>query len=81
MNIQFYGAHWCVDCKRTKEYLDLHAVPYDYIDIDIVPGAADKVVELNDGLRTIPTLVFDDGTVYAEPTNAMLATKLSIART
>ncbi len=72
MNITFYGATWCPDCRRSKEYLDTHNIPYDYIDLETVPEAADEVVRINHGLQSIPTIVFPDGTVLVEPTNAAL---------
>ncbi len=77
-NIQFYGAHWCADCRRSQTFLDQLAVAYDYIDIDTVLGAADKVAELNNGLRSIPTIVFPDGTILVEPTNKQISQQLGL---
>ena len=33
---------------------------------------------MNNGKQIVPTIVFDDGTVLVEPTNAELAEKLEI---
>ena len=44
-----YGASWCADCRRSKNLLDSKKINYEFIDIDTVPGAADKVSEINDG--------------------------------
>lgn len=74
----FYGAGWCADCIRSKTFLDSHKIQYNYIDIDAVPGAADKAAELNNGLRRIPTIVFPDGAVLVEPSNEQLAKELAI---
>jgi len=79
--ITFYGAGWCGDCIRSKAFLEKHHIPFDYIDIDSTPGAADKAAELNHGLRRIPTIVFPDGSVLVEPSNAELGDKLAIAHT
>jgi mycoredoxin len=76
--ITFYGAGWCSDCIRSKAYLEKHNIPFDYIDIDTTPGAADKVVEINKGIRSIPTIVFPDGTILVEPSNAELGKQLAI---
>lgn len=76
--IQFYGASWCPDCKRSRAFLDQHNVPYNYIDIETTEGAADKVAEINGGMRKIPTIIFNDQTVLVEPTNKQLAEKLAI---
>ncbi len=71
-----YSAVWCADCRRSKAFLDDQAVPYKLIDIDTVPGAADKVAELNDGFKSIPTIVFPDGSILVEPSNQALAAKI-----
>lgn len=79
-NIQFYGADWCADCIRSKTFLDSHNVPFNYIDVDSVAGAADKAAELNHGMRRIPTIVFPDGSVLVEPSNDQLGKKLAVAK-
>lgn len=76
-NITLYGAGWCADCKRSRKLLDETNTPYEFIDIDTVPGAADKVAEINDGLKRIPTIVFSDGSVLIEPSNQQLADHLN----
>jgi len=75
--IVMYGASWCADCRRSKNYLDSKNIYYQFIDIDTVPGAADKVAEINDGRKSIPTIVFPGGGVLVEPTNAELAAYLA----
>jgi mycoredoxin len=75
--IQFYGAPWCADCRRSKAYLDEKSISYEYINIDEVHGAAEKVVEINKGLQSIPTIVFPDGNVLVEPSNEALQTALA----
>ena len=73
-----YGADWCPDCKRSREYLDQNNIGYKYINIESTPSAADEVTRLNNGLRRIPTIIFPDKTVLVEPTNQQLADKLSL---
>ena len=63
---------------EAKLFLDEHGVDYEYIDIDENQKAAEKVEELNNGNRSIPTIVFDDGDVLTEPSNEELADKLNI---
>lgn len=70
--ITFYGAIWCDDCRRAKQYLDDHGVRYDYLDIDEDQEAAKKVIEINKGLQSIPTIVFPDGEILVEPSNKEL---------
>ena len=78
-NLTVYGALWCPDCRRSKQFLAEHRIPYRWIDIEQEPDAQNTVRQLNDGRQIIPTIVFDDGgPVLAEPSNAELATRLGI---
>ena len=76
--IQMYGAPWCPDCKRAKQFLNEQRVPYQWHDIDQDPEARDYVRRVNDGKQIIPTIVFPDGSILVEPTNAELAEKLGL---
>ena len=38
--IKVYGAPWCPDCRRSKQFLGEMRVPYEWIDIDEEPAAA-----------------------------------------
>lgn len=67
-----YGATWCNDCKRSKDLLDELNVKYNFINIDKDEEATKKVVEFNNGLRVIPTIVLPDGKVLTEPSNKEL---------
>jgi thioredoxin reductase (NADPH) len=78
--IELYGASWCPDCRRAKKFLADQRVPYLWHDIEQRPELLKVVEERNDGKRTIPTIVFPDGTHLAEPSNEELADKLGIAR-
>lgn len=73
-----YSTNWCGDCRRSKRFLDRHGIQYELIDIDGNREAASEVVRLNGGRRTIPTIVFDDGSVLAEPSDRQLAEKLGL---
>ena len=73
-----YGAPWCPDCRRAKQFLGEQRVPYDWIDIDLDDEARDYVQRVNDGKQIIPTIVFEDGSLLVEPTNSELALKLGI---
>jgi thioredoxin reductase (NADPH) len=76
--ITLYGIGWCPDCKRSKQFFGEQRVPYHYVDIDNNPDATTFVEEVNKGLRCIPTIVFPDGSVLVEPSNAQLAEKLRL---
>jgi len=73
-----YGATWCPDCKRAKKFFGEHRVAYANVDIDESPDAVSFVEKINNGLRIIPTIIFPDGDILVEPTNAQLADKLGL---
>ncbi len=74
-----YGAPWCPDCKRAKQFLGEHRVSYNWVDIDLDAEGRAYVQRVNGGKQIIPTIVFDDGSILVEPTNAALALKLEIS--
>jgi thioredoxin reductase (NADPH) len=73
-----YGANWCPDCRRAKTFFGEQRVHYDYIDLDQFPDAVAEVERINNGMRSIPTIIFPDGSVLVEPSNAQLAFKLGL---
>lgn len=81
MTILMYGTTWCSDCKRAKQFLGEQRVPYDFVDVDGDPAGRAVVQAHNDGKDVIPTIVFDDGSVLVEPSNAELAAKLGLQTT
>ena len=74
--ITMYGAAWCGDCRRSKRYLDSHKVEYNYIDVEADESASEKVIEINGGVRSIPVIMFPDGTHLTEPSDKDLEAKL-----
>ena len=79
--ITVYGAPWCPDCRRAKQFLNEQRVPYRWVDIDADDDARAWVEELQGGGRTIPTVVFPEGDHLLEPSNAELATRLGLQLT
>ena len=76
--IVMYGTAWCSDCTRSRRVFATHEIEYNYIDIDVQEWAADEVVKLNGGNKSVPTIVFPDGTVLVEPSDQDLETKLGV---
>jgi glutaredoxin len=73
-----YGTSWCGDCHRTVRFLKRNNVPYRWVDADEVPGATELITAINRGRRTVPTLVFPDGSTMSEPSNPDRARRLGI---
>lgn len=74
--ITMYGAEWCGDCRRSKRFLDSNNVSYKYIDVESDTSASEKVIEINGGMRSIPVIVFPDGSHLTEPSDNDLKAKL-----
>lgn len=74
--ITMYGAEWCGDCRRSKRFLDSNSVAYTYIDVEADASASEKVIEINNGMRSIPVIVFPDGSHLTEPSDNDLKAKL-----
>ena len=77
--ITVYGAPWCPDCRQSKQFLGEQRVRYNWVDIDEDEEGRKRVQELNDGKQIIPTIIFEDGLILVEPSNAELAAKLGIS--
>lgn len=75
--ITVFGTAWCGDCYRTRRLLDSRNVSYLWIDITGNPEAASIVEQINHGNRSVPTIVFPDGSVLVEPSNPELEAKLA----
>jgi thioredoxin reductase (NADPH) len=79
--IRVYGASWCGDCRRAKQFLGDQRVAFEWHDIENEPGAIDVVHERNEGKNIIPTIIFADGSSLSEPSNEELANKIGLDRT
>ncbi len=66
-DITVYGAHWCPDCRGSKQFLGEHQIPYNWVDIEEDSEAEQFVIQKNDGKRIIPTIVFSDQTFLVRP--------------
>ena len=70
--IAVYGTTWCPDCTRSKGWLEKHKIAYDWYDIEKDAKAREYVIQVNHGNRSVPTVVFADGSVLVEPSDAEL---------
>jgi mycoredoxin len=65
--IVMYSVAWCPDCRRARTFFEKHNIPYLEVDVDHDPQAATFVKDLNRGFRSVPTIIFPDGSVLTEP--------------
>ncbi len=76
--IVIYGANWCGDSRRARRTLDENKIPYTWIDIDLDKEGRAYVEQVNRGFRSVPTIVFPDGSLLVEPTSTDLMKKLGL---
>jgi mycoredoxin len=75
--IRMYATTWCGDCRMARRWFDAHGIAYDYINIEQDDEAAAYVVKVNGGKRSVPTIVFPDGSILVEPSARELAAKFT----
>ena len=72
-----FSTTWCGYCTRLKSHLDRAGIPYSEIDVEEDPDAADVVIKVNKGNRTVPTVVFPDGSTATNPSLAEVQSRLT----
>ena len=77
MSFTMYTTPWCGYCRRLGGQLQREGITYEVVDIDQDPGAADVVARVNNGSRTVPTLVYVDGSAQTNPSVAQVKEKLA----
>jgi mycoredoxin len=65
--LTMYSTTWCGHCMRLKRMLDREGIAYAEVNIDEDPAAAEFVMRVNHGSRTVPTLVFPGGAALTNP--------------
>lgn len=75
--VTMYTTTWCGYCTRLKTGLQREGIGYAEVNIETDPAAADLVMSVNDGNRTVPTVVFPDGTALTNPSLAEVKAHLA----
>ena len=65
--LTMYSTTWCGYCMRLKRMLDREGIAYTEVNIEEDPEAAELVMRVNGGNRTVPTVVFPDGAALTNP--------------
>ena len=65
--VTMYTTPWCGYCVRLKKMTQREGIAYAEVDIEQDPSAAELVMQANGGNRTVPTLVFADGSALTNP--------------
>ena len=75
--LTMYTTDWCGYCVRLKHQLDREGIPFDEINIEADEAAAEIVTSINGGNRTVPTVLFPNGTALTNPTVAQVKEQLA----
>jgi mycoredoxin len=75
-----YGTTWCPDTARSRQCLARLGIDFTWYDIEKDKDACAFVECVNKGKRSVPTIVFPDGSILVEPTNAELEQKCASPR-
>jgi mycoredoxin len=75
--LTMYATSWCGYCYRLKSQLEREGIGYEVVDIERDPAAADFVMSVNDGNRTVPTVRFADGSTLTNPSIVQVKERLA----
>lgn len=75
--VTMYSTVWCGYCQRLKKQLAEHSIEFTEVDIEEHPEFVDLIESLNEGNRTVPTLVFSDGYSMTNPSAQAVALKVA----
>jgi mycoredoxin len=75
--VTMYTTSWCGYCRRLKAGLEREGIEFAEIDIEVDESAAEVVVRVNGGNRTVPTVVFADGSALTNPSVDEVKSKLA----
>lgn len=76
--ITLYTSNWCAHATSVEGFLNKYNIPVNMINIDGNREARNRLIEINGGYASVPTLIFPDGTKLTEPSFGQLREKLSI---
>jgi mycoredoxin len=76
--ITLYTSNWCAHSMSVEGFLEKNDVTVNMINIDGNKEAREKLIEINGGYASVPTLVFPDGSKLTEPSFGQLREKLDL---
>jgi mycoredoxin len=72
-----YTTQWCGYCVRLKHGLERAGLAFTEVDIEQDETAAERVMQVNGGNQTVPTLEFADGSALTNPSVQQVQEKLA----
>ena len=65
--IVMYATKYCSDCMRAKKFFEANNISYLHVGLEGNEEATEFVMQINNGYRSVPTIVFPDGSILVEP--------------
>ena len=75
--VTMYTTTWCGYCLRLKKLMQREGIDFAEVDIERDEHAAELVMQANGGNRTVPTLVFADGSALTNPSIDQVKSQLA----
>jgi mycoredoxin len=75
--VTMYTTTWCGYCVRLKKLMQIEGIEFAEVDIENDAAAAELVMQANGGNRTVPTLLFADGTALTNPSIDQVKSQLA----
>jgi len=75
--IVMYSVEWCPDCRRAKFFFKRKKINVLEVDVNADKKAEEFVKSLNNGNRSVPTIILPDGSMMVEPSTEELEAKFS----
>ena len=73
--IVMYSVEWCPDCRRARFFFKRKKIDCLEVDVNADKKAEAFVKELNNGNRSVPTIILPDGSILVEPSTQELEEK------
>ena len=75
--IVMYTTEYCSECARAKKFFEANNIPHLRVGLEGNAEATDFVMNINNGYKSVPTIIFPDGSVLVEPEWEELRAKFS----
>ena len=76
--IILYASNFCSHSWAVERFITQNEIPVEIIRIDQDMEARERLVEINNGYASVPTLVFPDGSHLTEPSLGQIRAKLGM---
>jgi mycoredoxin len=75
--VTMFTTQWCGYCVRLKKLMQREGIEFAEVDIENDAAAAELVMQANGGNRTVPTLLFANGTALTNPSIDQVRSQLA----